>query len=116
MFIEKHMLGWAESVLGCGAYVSAPSPLPTEFVTVERAGGSTELGIDRPLMAVQCWADSVERAAEMAQALRRSAVSGGLLSREGVYSAQVSGCYSFPDPDSRKPRYQFSVSLVTTSE
>ena len=95
---------------GYDAYASAPNPLTAEFVTVERTGGGTVNKVDHPTFAVQCWADGRKDAADMADAVRcdLEAMTGTL----GFGSVTVQSIYNWPDPLSRKARYQLTVNAT----
>lgn len=115
MLVEAEVIKWAKKVTDVPASIVVPSNRPAEFITVERAGGSASIGVDHPLVAVQCWAKTYGRCAELAKQLQQDALAGGLLSHEGIYRVDVGATYSFPDPESSSPRYQLSLTLSTTT-
>ena len=93
---------------GHDAYASAPNPYPsTPFVTVERTGGGSRDKVDNPSLAVQCWADGRKAAADMADAVRKDLES--LTGTGGFGAVTVQSIYNWPDPQSRKARYQLTV-------
>ncbi len=98
--------------LGVPCSTQVPAQRPREFATVERTGGDYQPGRDAPNLAVQVWAQSESDAYALALAARvvlcdlRETIPS-------VCSVSVGGIYSFPDPDSRQPRYQLDVQAVT---
>ena len=111
--IEAALVGWLAERTGVPAFGSVPEDKPPEFLTVERTGGATALGIDRPTVAVQAWAESPAAAMGLALKICRLAVE-----RMAQEVAQVSSCkadatYSFPDPKSRRARCQLVLDIVS---
>jgi hypothetical protein len=90
-----------------------PSTMPNRMVRVSLTGGSRlNVAADTAQLTVECWgADepSTSNLARRAQALMFSAAgetAGGLFVRK---VESVGGVQFFPDPDTAKPRYQFTV-------
>lgn len=92
---------------GYNAYADAPNPMPDSFVTVERTGGGSRDKVDRPTLAVQCWAMGRKAAADMADEVRSEleAMSGTC----GFGAVTVQSIYNWPDAQSRRARYQLTV-------
>lgn len=85
-----------------------PPASGTEFVTVERVGGSVADLVDHPSIAIQTWAEDEPTAEEMANAIRLALVCGDL--PDGVHRADVdSGPYPYFDESTRLPRYQLTL-------
>lgn len=99
--------------VGCPAFAEVPERLPHRFVTVERTGGGSTLGVDRPALAMQVWGEGNADAARPALELRDWLVTRCALEVPQVCRCTVEGLYSFPDPSQRRSRYQLSVYLVT---
>ena len=89
------------------AYASVPNPMPASFVTVERTGGGSRDKLDYPTLAVQCWADSRKAAADMADQVRRDLEA--MTGTAGFGAVTVQSIYNWPDPSTRKARYQLTV-------
>ena len=90
------------------AYASVPNPMPsTAFIVVERTGGGSRDKVDHPMLAVQCWADGRKAAADMADAVRIDLES--LTGTGGFGAVTVQSIYNWPDPQSRRARYQLTV-------
>lgn len=93
------------------AYADVPASRPESFITVERVGGNRDNYVfDRPMIAVQCWAESRRKAAALAY--RVDDVLPGIDQQPGVNSCRRNSLYNFPAADS--PRYQATYDLVTT--
>lgn len=83
-----------------------------EFVTVERTGGGVEDMVDRPAIAIQTWAQTEARAEEMAIAIKYALLTSAL--PVGVHNVSInSGAYRFYDEDTRLPRFQMYLDVVS---
>lgn len=101
--VTEAFVSWLQS-LGYSASTYPPKT-GTEFVTVSRTGGSVSDMVDRPMVAVQTWAKTEERAEEMATEIRDAALTGPR--PFGVASIRINaGPYPFWDESTRLPRYQ----------
>lgn len=116
--IEQALVEWLPGKLGVPCLAEVPSGRdgpggrPEAFVSVERTGGESSLGVDRPLLAVQAWGRSAAEASELALRVRDALVLDSWEMPE-VCRCSVTGIYRFPDPDSRQSRYQLDVEAVT---
>ena len=104
---------WIAGKSGVPAYAEVPKTRPSSFVTVERTGGGSELGIDRPNLAIQAWAPTNAEAASLALKVRDALIKECAFEIPKVCRCSVQGLYSYPDPDSRSSRYQLSVYMTT---
>lgn len=95
-----------------GARVSnrVPKDRPKKFITVERTGGQRTHLWDSPMFAVQAWATTEAEASALADEVA-DAILSWQLDPIVAYSA-VQAVYAFPDPDSRVPRFQLTVSAT----
>lgn len=93
--------------MGHSAYADAPNPMPPSFVTVERTGGGDRDKVDSASLAVQCWAQGRKAAAELADTVRSDLES--LTGTLGLGAVRVQSIYNWPDPESRRARYQLTV-------
>lgn len=104
---------WPQADVGTTRTTSSP----TRFVKVERVGGlRRNLVTDEATVAIQCWAASLDDAADLAkwsrawvQAAYGEPVSG--LS----WASELGGPVSFPDPDTDLPRYQHTQAVTVTA-
>lgn len=91
------------------------NPRPDKSVRVSLTGGTRrDMVTDRPMILVECWADSETDACDLARyaqahmwALPQTDVGGAWVRSVSEFS----GLQNFPDPDSDSPRYQFGVEL-----
>lgn len=95
---------------GIKAVLEVPNPRPDEFVSVEMTGGSGDRFVRRASLAVQSWARTRPRAAEIARLVERAVP--GIADEPNVFRAVANGSYRWPDPDSGHERYQTNVELT----
>lgn len=102
--------------LGDKVATKVPATMPARMVRVSLTGGSrSDVVTDRAQLTVECWADDEPTASNLARTAQAhmfsaaGAISNGLWVR-AVDS--VGGVQFFPDPDTSKPRYQFTVRLT----
>lgn len=107
--VTEAMVAWLSS-MGYACTSRVPADMPAAFVTVERTGGGVADLVDRPLMAVQCWALTDEGAEALANSVRLALVSSQ--PPPGIHSARVNtGPYQFNDPATRRARYQLVLDV-----
>lgn len=87
-----------------------PEHRPQRFITVERTGGPRTHLWDSPMFAVQAWAPTEVEASALADEVA-VAILDWQASSIVAYS-DVRSVYAFPDPDSRVPRFQLTVSAT----
>lgn len=81
------------------------------FVTVERTGGGVYDYVDRPEFALQVWAPTSAQALQAATDLRTALLITA--PPHGFSALEIdSGPYPFPDPDSRRARYQIAITAA----
>jgi hypothetical protein len=92
-----------------------PSTRPSQFVTVERAGGvRRNLISDSAVLIIQAWADNKPDAYDLVKLVRAHvhAMPGAFVDGVWVYRVdEIAGPGYVPDPDTNTPRYQFTVQL-----
>ena len=100
----EEVIAWLAG-LGYRASTHPAKNPPSEFVTVERTGGTVDDMVDHPSIAIQTWAKSEPRAEEMAVAIRNEALTNSL--PRGFSKMDVNaGPYPFWDESTGLPRYQ----------
>ena len=110
MNIETALIEYLKEC-GFDAYANVPVERPEEFVTVERTGGSHDaVAIDRPVVAIQCWASS-----RLDASILSYNVNSAMLrcDAEGVMKVSCNSLYNFPDGESGMSRYQAVYDIVT---
>lgn len=95
---------------GIQAVLEIPDPRPDEFISVEMTGGSGDRFMRRATLAVQSWAKTRRRAAEIAGMVEAAAPD--IADEPNVFRAVANGSYRWPDPDSGHERYQTTVELT----
>lgn len=113
--IEEHLASWLDARMGVPVLWEVPNPRPSSFVTVERTGGQRDsVVVDRPVLAIQCWAASRAEASRLAYEV--DALLPGFACEPGITKASRNSLYNHPDTDGAKirPRYQIVADLVTT--
>lgn len=107
--VTEAMVSWLAS-MGYETSQDVPADMPDEFVTVERTGGGASDLVDHPVMAVQCWAMTGERAEALANEVRLRVMA--TQPPAGIHSARPNqGPYKFNDPATRRPRWQFALDV-----
>ena len=109
---ECELVQWLneQGELGCPCYTLVPADRPVRFITVERTGGSCGAIIDRPSLAIQCWAPTPVEAARLADTLT-CAVLPSVYDLPDVGSFYVDSVYAYP-LDESTPRYQLTATAV----
>lgn len=111
MDVERVVAQRLMGATGIKAVLEVPEDRPTEFISVEMTGGTRErLCIQHASLAVQSWAQTRQRAAEIARLVEHAAP--GLTEEPNIFRAVANGTYRWPDPDSRQARYQTNVELT----
>ena len=98
---------------GIKTLADVPNPRPSEFVTVERTGGSDDSHlIDRPTVAIQAWSTSRYAASELM--LKVDAYMAEIVSDARVSKCKRNSMYNYPDDS--QARYQAVYDLVVYKE
>lgn len=110
--ITEAAVAWLRS-LGMHACTHPAKSMPDEFLTVERTGGSVEDMVDHPVLAIQAWARSEERAMAILYEIRSMLLKGDSRPRGVHHVAVESGPYPFWDEDTRCPRCQLVLDITS---
>lgn len=90
-----------------------PNTMPASMVRVSLTGGTRENVVtDRPQLTVECWAADTVTASDLARSCHGLMHSAAGFTVGTIWVRRVEdvgGVAFFPDPDTAKPRYQFSV-------
>lgn len=111
MDVERVVTQRLMGATGIKAVLEVPEERPDEFISVEMTGGTGDRFIRQASLAVQSWAQTRQRAAEISR-LVEAAVSGIADAEQNVFRAVATGSYRWPDPDSGQARYQTNVELT----
>lgn len=113
-YLKARLVEFGYDAVGVGTKVR--NPRPDQFVQVNRVGGvERDRFTDGPLLVFHCWAETDVAAMNLAcvaEALVKAAPDTDVLSGHAVdrYD-ELGGIQNNPDPDSRQPRYTFSLQL-----
>lgn len=97
-----------------------PDPRPKRFMRLRIVGGNNlRINTDSTMVTFHCWeADSI-KASQLARQARAyvHALAGESINDTWIYRVRdVGGPVSNPDPLTKEPRYQFTVSLDVKGE
>lgn len=121
---ETAVIAYLKPALGPGVTVATRIPrqgtelrFPARMVRVTRAGGtSMSPAHDRPMVLVECWAETGPDAEALTGRVRGLMLAlddtlvGGLYLSHGY---EVTGVINYDDPRTENPRYEFMHSLIT---
>ncbi len=102
--IEATIISYLGTKTKLNVYAERPKTLGSEFILVERTGAGMTNRIKRATIAVQSYADSLCRAAEI-NALVESAMDD-LATVTNISKCTLNSSYNFTDTEARKYRYQ----------
>ena len=100
-------------VLADKVATKVPATMPAKMVRVSLTGGSRDdVASDQVQLTVECWTDSEVTASNLARVAQAHMYAASGSSVGGVWVrrvASVGGVQFFPDADTGRPRYQFTV-------
>jgi len=100
-------------VLADRVATAVPSTMPNNMVKVSLTGGSrTGLVSDAAQLTVECWSANDPTASLLARTAHAYMLAAAGVEAAGLWVRKVEtvgGVQYFPDPDTNKPRYQFTV-------
>ena len=108
--IETIIVSYLDGALDVPVSGLVPSPMPAQFVTVEKTGSSTEDRIRRATLAIQSWAPTQEAAA-----LLNEQVIGAMYAAVALPEISAVQCetdYNFTDTTTKRCRYQAVFGVV----
>lgn len=90
-----------------------PATMPNRMVKVSLTGGTRiNVATDTVQLTVECWGPDEPTTSQLARTAQGHMFSAAWTSAGGVFVRRVDsvgGVQFFPDPDTAKPRYQFTV-------
>lgn len=111
--LEAALVEWLAERLDCPVSQLVPADRPSRFVTLQRTGGSMEIGLDHPVVAVDAWGESPYEASELALQVRDLIIHQAVEIPEVRHVEVGSGPYLSPDSDSGQPAYRTTFNLTT---
>ena len=99
------LVAWLPDQVGVPCYAQVPETRPASFCDISRTGGGAGIGIDRPVVAVRCWADTAYNAEQLALKVRDAmALRAGEM--PGVWGARVNSGPYYSTESTRQPSSQ----------
>ena len=108
--IERTVAARLMAETGIKAVLEVPGSRHEEFISVELVGSTGSRFTQRRMLAVQSWAKTRRRAAEIARMVERAIPA--LEDEPEVFGPVATSTYRFPDPDSGQERYQTNAELT----
>ena len=102
--IEKTVYDYLNSILDTPVYTEIPANPPDSFVVIEKTGSSRENRIDTATMALQSYAVSLFRAAELNEEVK--AAIEGMIELDSISAVYLNSDYNFTDQSTKHYRYQ----------
>ena len=113
MKVEAKLVAYLSNVLNCQVVADVPKPRPARFVSIERTGGgSSDVVIDRPIVAIQCWASTRAEALNLAQEV--VSAMDVVAAQPWCYKASKNSEYNYPG-EGGEPRYQLVYDMACDS-
>lgn len=110
LIVKKHI----EKVLSVPVYMEVPAEMPETFVTIEKTGSGRSNRLDSATFAVQSWAGSLQKAAELNQQVKKAMDS--LTEEAEISHAKLNTDYNFTDTSTKMYRYQAIYDLTYYEE
>lgn len=108
--IEKIVLDYLSGALSVPAYMEVPESQPETFVVVEKTGSSRGNRVNHATLAVQSYATTLYKAAELNEQVKKAMDS--LTGLPQVGSSKLNSDYNFTDTTTKKYRYQAVFDLT----
>lgn len=108
--IEKIILDYLNDELDVKVYMERPSKPTGKYVIMEKTGSSRFNMINRATLAVQSYADSMEEAAILNEAVKEKMYAAVRLN--DVCKVSLNSDYNFTDTAMKKYRYQAVFDIV----
>lgn len=108
--IEAVVIGYLDGLDNIPAYAERPEEPPEEYLIVERTGGGYMNHISRATIAVQSYADSMLRAAQVNETVEEA--MRDFTDLENISRCSLNSSYNFTDTASKKYRYQAVFDIV----
>lgn len=117
---EAAAVTWLRTGLGALAgkvSTATPATMPVTMVKVTLTGGvRLSMAADYAQLTVECWGPDGPTASNLARRAQALMLAAAAEDVAGVFVRRVDsvgGVQSFPDPDTNKPRYMFTVRWYT---
>jgi len=108
--IEPTIIAYLSERLDVPVYGMVPSNPPATMVTVEKTGSRRTNLIDAATLAIQSWAPSIEKAAQLNDQVK--AAMADSVNLDAVSSCDLNADYNYTDNTRKRPRYQALFDIV----
>ena len=114
--IEKIVLDYLNTALDVPVYMQSPesypnpTATPTEYVRIEKTGSSRQNYIFTATLAIQSYASTLYKAAELNEKVKEAMQN--IITLDEVVSEDLNSDYNFTDETKKQPRYQAVFNLV----
>jgi len=108
--IEKIVRKYLADNLSVGVYMEEPTKAPKSYVVIERVGGSQKNHINSASFAVQSYAATLLKAAELDVVVKN--VMDHITDTTEIGSAKLASNYNHTDTRKKKYRYQSVYDLT----
>lgn len=102
--IENYLIEHIEANTETPVYVFVPEVMPNEFFVIDRTGTARDNHIETVTVAIQSYARTAERAAELIEEMVE--IMDTLTDGPGVSACRLDNVYMFTDTTRNRPRYQ----------
>ncbi len=107
--IEKIVLDYLKSK-GFKAYMEENPDLKSEYVLIEKTGGSEENHIKRATLAIQSFSNSLYKTAVLNEKLKEAMKQ--IIGLDSISKCTLNADYNFTDTTSKRYRYQAVFDVV----
>lgn len=108
--IEKIVLDYLEKELQVPVYMEEPEKKPESFVVIEKTGSGKKNGIFSATLAIQSYAASMLKAAELNEKVKGK--MDEIIKLDDVSSGKLNSDYNYTDTRTKKYRYQAVYDLI----
>ena len=108
--IEKTVIEYLSNKLSVPVYMERPATVPKEFVLVQKTGSSVENLIYSATFALQSYAPSKLKAAELNELVKNA--MDGIIELNEISKSKLNSDYDYTDTDNKEYRYQAVYDLV----
>jgi hypothetical protein len=102
--IEKIIFNYLNSVLPVKAYLEEPEKPAKSYVLIEKTGSNRRNHVNRATIAVQSYAASMQKAAELNETVKTA--MDNLINLPDIGASRLNSDYNFTDTATKRYRYQ----------
>lgn len=102
--IEKTIRDYLNHTMPVPTYLEIPKNPPKRFIVIEKTSGGRKNRVESSAFAMQSYAESLYRAAELNQELKKSVEQ--MIVLDEIASVRLNSDYNFTDAETKQYRYQ----------